>query len=153
MKNTANAKNEKKVLQDILIVFFFKYVCLKEWVDATVSQHYYKSFYKAESKSWKGKNYQYCRKKVLFIRKICPLTKHFLWSSLNEKHITSPEQFPDLAIFDYFLFLINVKFMHKKTRFRSVDAVKNKTVYLFRQLTETDLLNVFNQWKTRLYCV
>lgn len=43
-----------------------------------------------------------------------------------------------------------VKSVLKRTYFESVDAVKKKTAFPLKELTEIDLLHVFDQWKITL---
>ena len=140
----------------MLIVFFdIKGVILEEWVPegTIVDQHY-------------------CKEVLIKLRERVRRRRPELWLNgfihhqdyapahmelsvkqfLTEKGITTLEHLPyslALAPCDFYLFP-KIKSVLKETRFQSVDAVKEKTTELLRQLTQDDLRHTFDQWKTRM---
>ena len=71
---------------------------------------------------------------------------------LVDKNIATlqyPPYSPDLAPCDFFLFP-KLKSVFKGTRFESMEAEKNKTTHVLKQLTENELQHAFDQWKIRM---
>ena len=56
---------------------------------------------------------------------------------------------PDLAPCDFFLFP-KIKAVLKGTRFKTMEAVKQKTAELLKALTKEDFEHCFDQWKKHM---
>jgi len=67
----------------------------------------------------------------------------------NIATLQNPLYSPDLAPCHFFLFS-KLKSVLKETRFESIEAAKNKTTQVLKQLTENELQHAFDQWKIRM---
>ena len=145
------ARLSKSKFELMMIVFFYiRGIVHIEWVPEgrTVNQVYYQEILIT------------CRERVRRRRRVkCGKTAHGFFTRTTRQHIfflakkipvlEHPPYSADLAPCDFFL-IPKIKSGLKRTRFESVDAVKNKPTQVIYDLSEKDLQHCFQQWMIRM---
>ena len=140
----------------MLIAFFdIRGIILLECVSegTTVNQHYYKEVLLKLRERIRRKLPQLWENGFILHQDNAPAHAALsVEQFLVDKSIATLQHLPyspDLAPCDFFLFP-KLKSVLKGTRFESMEAAKNKTTQVLKQLTENELQHAFDQWKIKM---
>ncbi|GFV00358.1 mariner Mos1 transposase [Trichonephila clavipes] len=151
------ARMSKSKFKAMMIVFFDIHgIVYLHWVPEgqTINQHYYlevlgnlrERIRKKRPEMWKEKSW-------IFHQDNAPAHSALSVKRFLAKHsipvLEHPPYSPDLASCDFYLFP-KVKSALKRTRFESVEAVKEKAARVLKELTKNDFQHCFEQWKIRM---